>query len=269
MGRAVEILTGFVTAPSSTFTAWTMASGDSLTIRSAGPDSRILLLQAWGQNQTAGNLRVRGPRLHDNVQGMRFFCAADQPDPLMPIGIAQRLRPLDVLTVEQTGSAVAGDIEQGSLLVWYENLPGSDARLIDADELMRRAVSMTVVENTLSTGTAGGYSGEEAINVEFDQFKADHDYALAGYLVSSVLASIGWRGADTANLRLGGPGLVGDRAVTASWFVNLSRAFGMPLIPVFNSNNRAGILVDCAQDEDGADPVVSSIFVELGPSAGR
>jgi len=37
------------------------------------------------------------------------------------------------------------------------------------------------------------------------------------------------------------------------------------MIPVFNSANKAGILIDGAQDENGADVTVQSIFAELAP----
>jgi hypothetical protein len=118
-------------------------------------------------------------------------------------------------------------------------------------------------ENSISTGTAGGWSGEEAINVEFDNFKANTDYALMGYLVSAECLAVRWRGSDTGNLGVGGPGTIDQRDLTARWFCTLSDEFGLPLIPVFNSANKSSILVDCAQDENGADVVVTSLFAEL------
>ena len=74
-----------------------------------------------------------------------------------------------------------------------------------------------------------------------------------------------WRGADTGNLGIGGPGNETLRHVTREWFVRLTERFGIPLIPVFNYANKAGILLDGAQDENGADTTVTSIFAELAP----
>jgi len=269
MGRALEVVTGFVTAPGTVFTAWTLAAGNSATIRNADLASRILLLQLWGDNQVAGTMRIRSPKLHDNVQGLRFDITASEVDPLIPIGAAQRLFPQDVLILELTGSAVGGDIETGAFLVYYDNLPGTDARLATWEEIRPRIVHLVTVENTLALGTAGGYSGEEAINAEFDLLKANTDYALLGYLVDAECAVVRWRGSDFGNLGLGGPGNEVDRQLTKSWFVQLTQAYGIPLIPVFNSANRAGLLVDGVQDENGTDVTVTTILAELGAAPAR
>jgi len=266
MGSALEIITGRVVAPGTTFTDWTMAVGDSLTIRNAPLEKRVLLLQAWADNQAAGTLRIKSTKLHDNTEGIRLNITPGDPQPLLADGYPQVLVPQDTLTVQHTGSATAGDIEQGSLLIWYEDLPGAAARFITPDELKRRMVHVFTVENTLSLGTAGGYSGEEAINAEFDLFKANTDYALLGYIVSVECCSVGWRGSDVGNLRVGGPGDEVNRHITRNWFVRLSQAYGLPLIPVFNSANKSAIMIDGAQDENGADTTVTSIMAELTPA---
>jgi hypothetical protein len=51
--------------------------------------------------------------------------------------------------------------------------------------------------------------------------------------------------------------------MTAEWFKKLSQESSLPLIPVFNAANKNGILIDGAQDENGADTVVTSIFALL------
>lgn len=265
MGLALELVLGFVTAPSTTFTAWTMGAGSSLTIRNARLDSRVLLLNAWADNQGAGALRLRSPKLHDNVQGIRMNVVVSEVQPLLPSHFRQPLIPQDQLIAEQTGSATAGDIETGAFLVWYEDLPGTEARFIDESALMSRGVTLVTVENTLALGTAGGFSGEEAINAEFDLLKANTDYALVGYLVSAECAVVRWRGVDTGNLGVGGPGTETERHLTKDWFLNLASWYGMPLIPVFNSANKGGFLIDGAQDENGTDVTVSTILVELAP----
>lgn len=262
MGKGLQVISGFVTAPSTTFTAWTMASGDSLAVRNS-PNGQIHMLNMWADNQAAGFLRVRSALLHDNVIGMTAGILASEVYPLMPMGLGQDLKSQDLLIVEQNGSATASDIESGSLLLYYDDLPGADAHLSDWNSVRNRIESFMLVTNTLASGTAGGYSGEEAINAEVDQWKANRDYALLGYLNGAECCTIGWRGPDTSNLRVGGPGHEVARDVTANWFVSLSLASGKPCIPIFNAANKAATLIDCTQDENGADPIVTSIFALL------
>lgn len=265
MGKLLETVVGFVTAPSTTQTALTMASGSSAQIRTAKPGSLIKLLAAWTDQQTAGYFRIRSSRLHDAAQGIRLYSVASDVEDLLPYGNNQRLYPGDNLTLDLSGSGTGGDIETAAMLIYYDDLDGADARLLSYDDVMKRAVNFVSVENTLSLGTAGGFSGEEAINSEYDFLKANTDYALMGYTVNTECAAVCWRGIDTGNVRVGGPGNETEKEQTANWFFNLSRRFMMPLIPVFNANNKAGILIDGAQDENGADPLVNSLFVELAP----
>lgn len=266
-GPAMEILSGYVTQPNTALTAWTMASGDSLQIRNSPDASKeISLLTMWADNQVAGYMGVRSPRFHDNTKGYRARATVSDVVPLFPLGVKQRLYGQDVLIVEHSGSNTAGDLESGSLLMYYEDLPGSSARFITPDELRKRWVHCRPVENTLALGTAGGYSGAEAINAEEDPLIANTDYALVGYLVDTECCTVTWKGIDTGNLRVGGPGNETLRHVTANWFIRLSDAFGKPLIPVFNSANKAGITLEGVQDENGADPLVNSILVQLSPS---
>lgn len=266
MGRGIELLVGFATAPGATFTGLTMAAGNSLTIRSTAIDSKIHLLQAWADNQAAGTFRVRSPRLHDNVQGIRLDITISDTSPLLTEGTMQPLVSQDTLVAEITGSAVAGDIETAALIVFYESIPAIDSRLATWEQIKPLIKHYMTVENTLALGTAGGYSGEEAINAEFDQFKANTDYALLGYFVDTECAAIRYRGIDTGNLGVGGPGNETLRHVTAAWFKRLGMMTGLPCIPVFNSANKDAILIDGAQDENGADTTVTSIFAELGPT---
>lgn len=264
-GIAWELLTGFVTAPSSTQTALTMGTGDTLQVRATPGDKLVELVQLWTDQQAAGILRVKSPNLHDNVQGIRIKSSISDTAPLLPWGRPQRLRPTDVLSVDLSGSATAGDIETAALLLYYEDLPGISGQFITWDEVMKRGVNHLTVENTLSLGTAGGWSGAEAINAEYDLYKADTKYALIGYVVDVECAAVAWKGADTGNLRVGGPGNETLKHVTAEWFKRLSIGYNRAAIPVFNSLNKSGISIDGAQDENGADPLVTAFFVELAP----
>jgi hypothetical protein len=201
--------------------------------------------------------------MHDNVQGIRLAHVASEVAPLLPLGLKVPLEPFDTLVVDATGSATGGDIETTCLLMYYDEIHGSDQRLMTWEQVSGRIVDVFTVETTLALLTAGGYSGEKAINSEFDQFKANYDYALLGYNVNVECAMVGWRGPDTSGLRVGGPGNELRKGLTSDWFVRLSKAYGLPAIPIFNANNKGGILIDGAQDENGTDVVVTSIFARL------
>lgn len=261
---ALELVAAQGTAIGATIAAIAAVTGDSLVVRNAGNAAQpAKLLQLWTDVQVAGTARLRSPRFHDNVQGLRFDTVVADVRPLLPWGFHQAIYPGDVMIAELAGSAVAGDVESLCLLNYYPDLPGVNGQFITPEELQRRIQHMFTVENTLALGTTGGWTGAEAINVEFDQFRAGEQYALIGYLVDVQCAAVAWRGGDTGNLRLGGPGDATEREMTADFFVRLSKAFNLPLIPVFRADNKAGILIDGLQDENGADVTVTSIFALL------
>ena len=263
MPRGLLLVTGFVTAPSTTYTAWTMAAGDTLQVRNAREGSMAAILAVWADNQAAGNLKIRSSLLHDNVEGVNAGVVASEVRPLFPLGAMQMLQPQDLLIAEQTGSATASDIESGAMLQYYSDYPGADARLATWDQIKGRIQSFMYVRQNLALGTAGGYSGESAINATVDQWKATRDYALLGYLCSAECAAVGWRGPDTSNLRVGGPGNDADNNLTQGWFMELSRKTGLPTIPIINAANKSATLIDGAQDENGTDVIVTSIFALL------
>lgn len=271
MPKGFEVVSGFVTAPGAVFTAWTLAAGNSLSVRSANVSSKISLLSAWGFNQVAGVLRVRSPRLHDNVQGIRMRVAAALTLPMYPSIISttfqQGLVAQDTLIVEQTGSGVVGQIETGSLLVYYDDLPGIAARLIDTATVKKFGVNMMGQEVPITTGVAGGYSGQVAINVSNDNFKANTDYALLGGMVDTRKGTVRIQGVDVGNVGVGFPAEPTIREETASWFAALSDNFGLPLIPVLNSANKNAILVDATDNQVGGAFVVTLFLVEMAPGA--
>ena len=263
MGRAMQLVTGFVTAPSTTLTAWTMASGDTLAVRNMREGTQGHLVQMWCDNQGAGSIRVKSPLFHDDTTGITANIVATEVMPLMPQYLGQRIHSQDTLNVAQSGSAGAGDIESGSLLIYYDDVTGAEAILRSPAEVMPRIQHIMTAYNTLSLGTAGGYSGEETIISEINNWKANRDYALLGYLVSAECCSVGWRGNATGNLRIGGPGNETQREMTANWFVYLSQMTGKPCIPVFNTADNSSILIDGVQDENGTDVLVTSFFALL------
>jgi hypothetical protein len=267
MGTALDTISGYVTAPGATLTAWTPGLGDTLQIRNSNPAKRTLLMEIWAYNQAAGTLRVRSPKLHDNVQGIRANVVASQTDFWLPFQISQLLYPQDILIVEQSGSATGGNIESGGLMIYYEDLPGVAGRFIDPPGLQKRGVNIVNVELALTPGAAGGYSGQLALNAQFDLLQANTDYAVVGYVVSARCTSVCLRGPDTGNLRCSGPGEPAKKDQTCEWFWKLSQWTGIPLCPIINSANKAGTFTDCVQNQAATAVTVNWIMVQLAPGS--
>lgn len=260
---AMEVVTGFVTAPGATLTAVTLASGNSLVVRNARLDSKVWLLNLWSDHQAAGIVQLRSPKLHDNVRGIRTRSVISEVQPYLPYRFRQNLVPQDQLILEVSGSAVAGDIETAAFLVFYEDLPGTEGRFLSPDDVYNRMVNLVTVEVSNAVGAAGGYSGEVALNSGSDLLKANVDYALLGYQVSAEGAVVRLRGPDTGNLGVGGPATETDKHLTRHWFEYLSQSYGIPMCPVINAANKGGTLCDAAQDENATAIVTSWIFAEL------
>lgn len=265
---ALELVSGMVTAPGSTLTAWTMQTANTLQIRAFNDERYASLVGVWGKNQANGLIQIKSPRMHDNVRGITDAITIGHPQNMIDKWPFQKLYTQDTLTVLQSGSGTAGDIELGSLLIYYPVLQGVDANMIDWMTLNYRALNLMSAQNTITTTTAGNFSGQEAINAEFDNFKANTDYALLGYTTDTLCGSVRYMGIDTGNLGVGGPGDNTVPWLTKSFFVDLSMKTGYPCIPVMNSQNKSSFLIDVSQDENGADPTITTFFMELGPARG-
>lgn len=261
MGRALEVIAGEITNAGATLTALNMFTGDSLQVRNATPGSNIKLLALWTHALAAGIVRVHSPRLHDNVQGIRYRTVTAKCEQLLPAQPKQTLTPQDTLVAEMSGSAA--DTDQACMLIEYDDLPGISGRFITDADLMSRAQNLVTVENSLTATADDAWTPGEALNAEFDLLKANTDYALLGYTVNAITAAVTWRGSDTGNLRVGGPGDQLDRVTTANWFRYLAQMTGRPCIPVFNSANAPSITLDLAEQSGAGTIIVNTILAQL------
>jgi hypothetical protein len=272
MGRGLELVSSFVTAPGAVLTAAAACAGNSLQIRSADVKSKVLLLETWAFNQVAGTLRIRSPRLHDNVNGIRTRVPAASVLPKYPGiiqgGWGQFLIPQDTLIVEQSGSGVGGQIESNSMLIYYENLPGISARLIDYNTLMRAGINVATVEASITGLATGQYGTALALNAaaNFQNLKANTDYALVGGLVDTRCTAVQILGVDFGNLGVGFPGEPSIQDVLDAFFMNMSASMGIPLIPVFNSANAGSTTIAVQTNQTGGTFIVDLFCVELAPN---
>lgn len=264
MPPALDTITSTGTAIGATLVATTIASGDSFTIKNAPLNSDVFLLNFWTDNQVAGSVRIRSPKLHDNVDAIRARTEIGVLEPLLPWGVPQRLYPQDTEIVELAGSAVAGDIESVVQLVYYADLPGQSGRFITPDVLKQRMKNYFGNRIAITLGTTAGYNGARAINADVDLMKANTDYAVLGMTTDVETAALCLRGPDTGNLRVSVPGEPGIKHVANHWFRRLSIGYGLPLIPVINSANKGGTLIDCVNDENGGTANLTIWLAELG-----
>lgn len=267
-GPGLQVILGQATAPSTTLTAVTLGSGDALSVQNCPLDKLPKLIALWGDWQTSGYAQLISTKFSDAVNGIKYKGVASQVTPLWPLGTYEVLTPNDLLVGKISGSGTAGDIESMVALVYYPELPGVNARLLTYDQFVQRATGIVKpVENQLTAGSSGGYSGQAAINAFEDYLQANTDYAIMGYQVDVEVACVGWRGADTGNLRVGGPGNPNLKHLTGDWFLRLAKATGLPLIPVFNQANRGSLLVDVATDENGGSPKINTSLMALTKAA--
>jgi hypothetical protein len=263
MGRAFEVQMGFCTAPSTTLTAITPQDQDSLRVKSVKDRSKIWLRQAWNLNQTAGQMLIRSPRMHDVGDNITTGAPAANPVNLLNSIYFEQLYPQDLIDIRLSGSGTAGDLEFAAWLTEYEDLEGIDQSLIDIAELTRRGEHVFSIRNTIATPTSGNWATAEALNLEIGNFKANTEYAILGYQVDTNCIAVAYRGTQTGNLRYGGPGNKDKVFLTREFFADLARAYGGRCIPKFNASNVGNFTVNCAVDENGADPLITTYMVQL------
>jgi hypothetical protein len=103
LGPALDTITATGTAIGATLAAATVVVGDSLQVKNQVNNVPAWLLQLWVDNQVAGEVRIRSPKFHDNVDAIRSRVQIGLLDPLLPWGCPQPLFPQDVLTVGNLG----------------------------------------------------------------------------------------------------------------------------------------------------------------------
>ena len=267
MGRALEVVAGFATNPSTTFTVLTPSTGQSFTVRGTDITKATWLLSGWAFNASAGELRVRSPRLHDFFSGIRNRVTAAFSMPIIqsPVGdsYAQRLYAQDNLTVELTGGAA--EIDTASLLIGYEDLGGVAGRFIDIPTLAKIGLNLVTIEVTVTAVVTGNFGGAVAINSSIDNLIANTDYAILGGMVDTRGDSVGITGVDFGNLRVGFPAEPSQRNLTQNWFIQLADSFSGAWIPVFNSANKTQTTIDVQTNGSGGTYIINLMCAQLLP----
>lgn len=239
MGIAIDTVAGSVANPGAAFTAVVAAGGDSFTVRAFQSPDYARLERIIRGGATSGGVRVRSPRLHDNVTGIKFVTSQTPSIMLLPRQFGQPLYPVDQLVVEVTGGAAETDA--AALGIYYSNLGGVNARLHSWGDVAGNIAELKTITVAVATGAVGTWV-DTAINATEDLLKADNDYAVLGFTVDVATMCVGLKGIDTGNLRICAAGTT-DTSDTAEQFIQQGEREGTPHIPVINSNNKANTFV--------------------------
>ena len=245
-----EIVSCSATQPN-TGAAATAFTGDSLTVKNAiqTAGKKVQIVQVWQTNQVAGFGQITFPSGHDTTRGWRAGAYVGVNPGLLPLPVKMEVQPQELLSVTIAGSNNAGDVEQLSMLVHYDDLPGVDARLMKADAVERQMEKLTTVEQSITSVAGPGYSGEVAINTTTDLLLANRNYAVLGMKSRTQTHALTLRGPDLGNLRVGCPGVLRDE-LTSQWFMLMSRLHDLAMVPVINSGNKNSTFVGVAADEN-------------------
>lgn len=261
MGLGYFLTSGRVVNPGSTLTAVTVNTGDSLQVPSFTKAAGGMLENAWAHEATPGVLRIRSPKLHDNVQGIRLTVPEALAKPLLPDEADQPVVTLDTLTVELTGGSSETDV---AVLAFYiPDMDGAAQNMATWDQIKPRIKNLLTNEVDCSApATVGNWTAGNALNATNDQLHADSAYAVLGYEVSAACAAVAITGPDTSQLKVGGPGPT-DSRVTRDWFIRQTLQTGRPHIPVIKAPNKGATLVYTLSASAAAAINVGLILAEL------
>lgn len=265
MGILYHTVAGRVTNPGAVVSALTPNTGDSFTVQNFNAAAGAYLESMWAAEGTPGVFRIRSPKMHDFVQGIRSSVAIASARQLLALPASQVVYPQDTLTVELSGGGAETDV--GVYQIYYADNPGADQRLAMWEQIKPRIVNILVNEVDIAgAATLGDWSAGTAINATFDLLKANTDYAVLGYTCQSAVAAVAIAGPDTSNFKVGGPGAT-EPIEVRDWFVKQSNQHQTPHIPIFNSANKGSTLAYQTSNVAGVTNNVGFILAQLKPSA--
>ena len=250
--RHIEIITASATAAATTGSAAAALAGDTLQIKNG---KNIDIIAAWQTNQTGGFGQLIFPTAHETTRGYRANVPVGINPALFAFGSQMRVEAQETLQPLIAATAVAGDVENVTYLVRYNDSPGMDAHLITPAEVMRRVEKWTTIENSLASTAGPSYGTPETFIADSDLLKANREYAILGMTPRTAVHAIYAQTPDGGNVRFGCPGML-RQEVTSQWFMLLSNVHGEPLVPVFNSAGKGNCFVGVVTDENSGTFVV-------------
>ena len=238
MGAALITDVGVVSDPGAAESAVIAAPGSSFTVRNFSTNDTAELVELTRKGATAGIVRVRSPKLSDNLQGIRYAVGVGEQSFLLQRELLQGLYPQDPLTVEVTGGAT--EYDGAAISTYYDNLPGISQRLHMPGDFSSITKFVDSWQVTVDAGATVGNWGTALINSFYNVIPNNTDIAVLGYVVDAACLAVAINGVATGNEYLGGPG---DTSAyrTRNYFADLSKDIGKPCVPVLNTGDSSAI----------------------------
>lgn len=271
------------TAAKASLTGGTFA--DSLTAQ--GTDSLAVanfntggarVLEAWAiDSASVAELQwiyTRPEATHDQQHGLRAMIPGTTFGGIGARGAINVLPGQDVINLFKSDvatlqvSGTASDVFVMSYVTEYDDLPGAHAVFINPGQLQAlHKSSVGIRVDAVASGTAGAYGTARAFNADDDRLHANTWYAILGWSVQIPVTTVSLIGPDWGGQRIGGPaGVLYLNSNT--WFLDQSIKWGKALVPCFNSNNKASILVQATDDATSTSPKIDFNLYELTAQPG-
>jgi hypothetical protein len=251
----IELVTCSATAAAIAGTAAAAFGGDSLTVKNGRGAIDIIAL--WQTNQTAGFGQLIFPSGHDTTRGWRAGVGVGINVGLLALRQNIPVNPQETLAPTIAATAVAGDVENMSMLIRYRDFPGISGRLMTESQVLSKTEKLTTIENSLASTAGPSYGTPELITADSDLLLANRDYALMGLTCRTAVHCIYVTAPDFGNVRIGGPGVL-RYDISSQWFMLQSRLHDEPMVPVFSSGNKANVFIGVVTDENAGTFVVTA-----------
>lgn len=262
MGLAIDTVLGQVTNQVA-LTGITVAAGDTLQVKQYSDTSKAVLENVMMKAGQVATVRILSPLFHDPVRGITLISSQAPTTIALPREIGQPLTKGDLLTVQ----ALSGGANSTAVALqnYYEDMNGVDANLVHWSDISGYVDNIKPLEIDVTASATIGQWNDVALTTTESLLHANKWYALLGYNVDVSCLAVAFRGPDTGNLRVSGPGSV-LQMVTNDYFCTEADRTNRPHIPIFNANNAGASTISVADNAASTAVKVQLILAELDQS---
>jgi hypothetical protein len=245
--------------------------GDSLAVANFNTGG-AKILEAWVMDSASVAefqvIYTRPQSTHDQQHGIRFECPSLLPGgagkpgahSVLPGLVTVDLYKSDVPLVQVTSTAADNVLYGWQTL--YDDLPGVAGVFCSWPQIAALQVSAVGIQQSPVAGAASVYGTARAFNADDDRLHANTWYAVLGCTARTSAFGVTLIGPDWGGQRIGLP--LGVYALESStYFVDQWFKWQLPLVPCFNSNNKANIFAQVADTTAATSPILDWLLYEL------